>query len=102
MLTKDERAGLEKKLETCSDPSTRDLVKAFAAIKQGAGYGSNAEAQKKHRKERSWEKSWMEGEELFGPGDLPLPRLDVPAPSDTFPLGDQVGPYSCSSLCQIL
>ena len=46
MLTKDERAGLEKKLETCRDPSTRDLVKAFAAMKQGAGDGSDAKAQR--------------------------------------------------------
>lgn len=67
VLTKDERAELEKKLERCRDPSTKDLVKAFAAMRQdGAEDGKVEEGVAKRRKlER--EKGQKEGEDLFGP-----------------------------------
>ena len=66
VLTKDERADLEKKLERCRDPSTKDLVKAFAAMRQDGGEnGSMDEVGKRRKAER--EKVQKEGEELFGP-----------------------------------
>ncbi|KAK3717762.1 hypothetical protein LTR37_005533 [Vermiconidia calcicola] len=65
VLTKDERNALEGKLERCRDPSTRDLVQAFAAMRQD-GSGEEGEGVRKRRKlER--EKSQKEGEDLFGP-----------------------------------
>lgn len=66
VLTKDGRAELEKKLERCRDPSTRDLVKAFAAMRQDGGEDGNMdEVAKKRKAER--EKSQKVGDDLFGP-----------------------------------
>lgn len=67
VLTKEERNELELKLEKCRDPSTKDLVKAFAAMKQdGDGDGKMDEGVAKRRKlER--EKGQREGDDLFGP-----------------------------------
>ncbi|KAK3710620.1 hypothetical protein LTR37_010248 [Vermiconidia calcicola] len=65
VLTKDDRNALEAKLERCRDPSTRDLVKAFAAMRQD-GSGEEGEGVRKRRRlER--EKSQKEGDDLFGP-----------------------------------
>ena len=67
VLTKDGRAELERKLERCRDPSTRDLVKAFAAMRQDGGENGKLddEVAKKRKDER--EKNQKAGEDLFGP-----------------------------------
>ncbi|KAF7194892.1 Cyclin CCL1 [Pseudocercospora fuligena] len=66
-MSKEERAELEKKLEACRDPNTRDLVKVHAAVKRnGAEEGMVSEQDAKRRKlER--EKSNKEMIDLFGP-----------------------------------
>ena len=63
VLTKDERATLEKKLEKCRDPSTQDLVTVFRSAKQG----QDDDGEKAKRKKLEREKSMKEGEDLFGP-----------------------------------
>ena len=67
VLTKDERAGLETKLEGCRDPSTRDLVKAFAAMKQGGDENGKIDENVAKRRKLEREKNEKEGEDLFGP-----------------------------------
>lgn len=62
VLTKDQRAALEEKLEGCRDPSTKDLVKAFAASRQG-----DADEEKAERKKQAREKNKKDGDDLFGP-----------------------------------
>ena len=66
LLTKEERAALEKKLDRCRDPSTRDLVKAFAAMRQDGEEGKMDEGVVQRRKAER-EKVQREGEDLFGP-----------------------------------
>lgn len=65
VLTKDERAELEKKLERCRDPSTRDMVKLFQQARQG---GDDEDGERAKRKKLEREKSQKEGDDLFGPG----------------------------------
>lgn len=66
VLSKDQRAELEKKLERCRDPSTRDLVKAFAAMRQDGEDGKmDEDVAQKRKAER--EKVQKEGDDLFGP-----------------------------------
>jgi cyclin H len=67
VLTKDERAALESKLEACRDPATRDLVKAFAMMRQGGEDDEKAQEKAKRRKTER-EKNEKEGNDLFGPG----------------------------------
>ena len=63
VLTKDERAALEAKLEKCRDPSTLDLVKAHAAKQRGEGADEEAKAAKKKlQREQS-----MKDADPFGP-----------------------------------
>ena len=63
VLTKDERAALEAKLEKCRDPSTIDLVKAHAAKQRGEGADEEAKAAKKKlQREQS-----MKDADPFGP-----------------------------------
>jgi len=63
VLTKDERAALEAKLEKCRDPSTLDLVKAHAAKQRGEGADDEAKAAKKKlQREQS-----MKDADPFGP-----------------------------------
>jgi cyclin H len=63
VLTKDERAALEAKLEKCRDPSTIDLVKAHAAKQRGEGADEEAKAAKKKlQREQS-----MRDADPFGP-----------------------------------
>ncbi|GAB7322983.1 hypothetical protein MBLNU13_g05513t1 [Cladosporium sp. NU13] len=63
VLTKDERAVLEAKLEKCRDPSTVDLVKAHAAKQRGEGADEEAKAAKKKlQREQS-----MKDADPFGP-----------------------------------
>ncbi|KAM0719141.1 hypothetical protein Q7P37_005046 [Cladosporium fusiforme] len=64
VLTKDERAALEAKLERCRDPSTRDLVKSHAAKQRGEGADEEAKAAKKKLQK---EQSAKESDDLFGP-----------------------------------
>ncbi|KAK5125554.1 hypothetical protein LTR85_000665 [Meristemomyces frigidus] len=64
IMTKDDRAALETKLENCRDPSTRDLVKAHAAAKRGS---ESDEEEKVKKRKLAREKSLKEGEDLFGP-----------------------------------
>ncbi|EMF12320.1 cyclin-like protein [Sphaerulina musiva SO2202] len=66
-ISKDERAALEKKLEGCRDPTTRDLVKAAAVAKRnGAEEGAIDDAKaNKIKAERAKNDKDMDG--LFGP-----------------------------------
>lgn len=64
VLTKDERTELEKKLERCRDPSTRDMVKLFQQARQG---GEDEDGEKAKRRKLEREKSQQEGNDLFGP-----------------------------------
>ena len=67
LISKDERAALEKKLEGCRDPNTRDLVKAAAAAKRnGAEEGAiDEEKAKKIKTERA--KNDKDMNDMFGP-----------------------------------
>jgi cyclin H len=67
VLTKDERAELEKKLDRCRDPSTRDLVKAFAAMRQDGGEDGKMDEAVVQRRKAEREKNQKEGDDLFGP-----------------------------------
>lgn len=67
VLTKDERAELEKKLERCRDPGTRDLVKAFAAMRQDGGEEGKLDEDVARRRREEREKTQKAGEDLFGP-----------------------------------
>jgi cyclin H len=72
-ITKDERAALEKKLDGCRDPATKDLVKAHAEMKRnGAGNGDTDE-EKAKRKRLEREKNSKEMDDLFGPS-LAVPK----------------------------
>ena len=67
VLTKDERAALEAKLERCRDPSTKDLIKAFAAMRQNGVEDGKVEEGVAKRRKLGREKNEREGDELFGP-----------------------------------
>lgn len=67
ILTKDERAALEKKLEGCRDPATKDLVKAFAAMRQDGGEDGKMDGDVAERRKMKREKNEKEGDDLFGP-----------------------------------
>ncbi|KAK5166299.1 uncharacterized protein LTR77_008560 [Saxophila tyrrhenica] len=67
VLTKDERAKLEERLEKCRDPSTKDLVKAFAAMRQDGTGEDGAGEEKAKRRKVAREKNEKEGQDLFGP-----------------------------------
>ena len=67
VLTKDERAELEKKLERCRDPSTKDLVKAFADMRQDGGEDGKLDENVAKRRKMEREKNQKEGEDMFGP-----------------------------------
>ncbi|TKA64271.1 hypothetical protein B0A55_10214 [Friedmanniomyces simplex] len=66
VLSKEERAALERKLEGCRDPSTRDLVGSHAGAKRGAGGDEEAE-EKARKKKAARDKALKEGDDLFGP-----------------------------------
>ncbi|KAJ9631854.1 hypothetical protein H2203_000254 [Taxawa tesnikishii (nom. ined.)] len=76
IMSKAEQDELNKKLDVCRDPSTRDLVGAMMAAKRnGEEEGKLDEARVKRIKiER--EKSVKEGEDLFGPSLLPVGRAE--------------------------
>lgn len=67
VLSKDERTELEEKLEKCRDPSTKDLVKAFAAMKQGGAEDGKVDENVAKRRKLEREKNEKEGDDLFGP-----------------------------------
>jgi cyclin H len=62
ILSKDERAALEEKLEQCRDPSTKDVVQTFKASRE-----SDVDDEKAEKKKQAREKNKKEGEDLFGP-----------------------------------
>lgn len=64
IISKEERADLEKKLEECRDPTTRDLVKSHAAAKRGT---ESDEEEKAKKRKVAREKNMKDGEDLFGP-----------------------------------
>lgn len=64
ILTKDERGALEEKLERCRNPASKDIVKAFAASRQGDA----DDDEKAERKKQARERNVKDGEDLFGPG----------------------------------
>lgn len=67
IMSKDERAALEKKLDACRDPATKDLVGANARAKRdGAEEGKLDDGVAKRRKLQR-EASAKEADELFGP-----------------------------------
>lgn len=66
-LSKEERDALERKLDRCRDPTTKDLVKSHAAMKRnGAEEGKVDEEMVKRRKSER-EKNNKEMDDLFGP-----------------------------------
>ena len=65
VLSKEERAELDEKLERCRDPATKDMVAAFRASKMGGGDSDDEE--KAERKKAKREKTRKESEDLFGP-----------------------------------
>ena len=67
VLSKDSRAQLEEKLERCRDPGTRDLVKAFAALRQDGVEDGKVDEDVAKRRREGRERNLREGEELFGP-----------------------------------
>lgn len=67
VMSKEERAGLEARLERCRDPTTRDLVGAMAAEKRGGGDEGALDDGVAKRRKLEREKSMKEGEDLFGP-----------------------------------
>lgn len=62
VLTKDQRAALEARLDVCRDPSTRDLVGRHLARQRGEG-GDEEEKAKK----RAAQKKQREADDPFGP-----------------------------------
>ena len=70
ILSKDERAALEQKLEECRDPGSKDMVALNAKTKSGTGDGEDGDVEaqeKKKRKKLERAASMKEGEDLFGP-----------------------------------
>ena len=65
VLSKDERAALEEKLEKCRDPSTIDMVKAHLAKQRGEGEGDDEEKAERKRLQR--EASARANADPFGP-----------------------------------
>lgn len=63
VLTKNERAAMEDRLEQCRDPSTRDLVKAHQARKAGEA----PDEDKIRRRQLERERNEQEGHDMFGP-----------------------------------
>jgi len=64
VMSKDERAEMEDRLERCRDPTTKDLVEAHLAAKRGSDSDQEERARKK---KDAREKAMREGDELFGP-----------------------------------
>lgn len=67
VMSKDERADLEARLEVVRDPSTRDLIKKHEDVKRGGIGEGEVDGEKAERKKLAREKSFREGEDLFGP-----------------------------------
>ncbi|GAB7362158.1 hypothetical protein MBLNU230_g2184t1 [Neophaeotheca triangularis] len=67
ILSKDERAALEAKLEGCRDPNTRDLVKSLALRRGDGGADGKIDHEKAQKRVAGREKNKKEGEDLFGP-----------------------------------
>ncbi|KJX93481.1 cyclin ccl1 like protein [Zymoseptoria brevis] len=62
-MTKEERAELEKKLEACRDPSTKDMVKNHAAMKLNADDDDSDAKRKKAEKQQKTRAA----DDVFGP-----------------------------------
>lgn len=67
VMKKEERAELEKKLDRCRDPHTKDLVKSNAAHKRDGEEDGRPDAEKAKRRKLERERSAREGNDLFGP-----------------------------------
>jgi cyclin H len=67
VMSKDERADLEARLEQVRDPGTKDLVKKHEDVKRGGLGEGEVDGEKAERKKLAREKSFREGEDLFGP-----------------------------------
>lgn len=71
ILSKEERAQLESRLELCRNPATKDLVKVFAAAKQGADDDDeNGDKARANKKKAEREKASRDDDRIFG-GDIP-------------------------------
>ncbi|KAF2160744.1 hypothetical protein M409DRAFT_59768 [Zasmidium cellare ATCC 36951] len=66
-MSKDERDALEKKLERCRDPTTKDLIKSHAAMKRNGVEEGKVDEEKSKRRKLEREKSSKEMDDLFGP-----------------------------------
>ncbi|KAF2484508.1 cyclin-like protein [Neohortaea acidophila] len=73
VLTKDERTALEAKLDKCRDPGTKDLIKAFAAMRQDGMEDGKVEEGVAQKRKAAREKNERDGDDLFGPS---LPKTN--------------------------
>lgn len=73
-MSKDERAALEKKLDACRDPATKDLTKAHAAAKRMGTEDEKLDEQEAKRRKLERQKSNKEMDDLFGPS-LAAPKI---------------------------
>ncbi|KAK4501336.1 hypothetical protein PRZ48_007144 [Zasmidium cellare] len=66
-MSKEERDALEKKLDRCRDPTTKDLIKSHAAMKRNGVEEGKLDEEKSKRRKLEREKSSKEMDDLFGP-----------------------------------
>ena len=71
IMSKEERERLEKKLDGCRDPSTKDMVSVAAKAKRADAEEGKLDAGVAKRRKLQREASMREGEELFGPSLKP-------------------------------
>ncbi|KAI5251504.1 cyclin-like protein [Aureobasidium subglaciale] len=67
IMSKEDRNALEQRLEEVRDPGTRDLVGRNEETKRGGMALGEVDGEKAERKKLAREKSFREGEDLFGP-----------------------------------
>ena len=67
IMSKDERAELEKKLERCRDPTTKDLVKIHAESKRNGAEEGKVDDQEVKRRKLERANTDKEMDDLFGP-----------------------------------
>lgn len=67
VMSKDERARLEAQLDEVRDPGTKDLVGRNEEVKRGGMALGEVDGEKAERRKLAREKSFREGEDLFGP-----------------------------------
>lgn len=73
VMSKDERAQLEKKLEQCRDPSTKDLVRLHAAMKRGEADDEDEDGKEAKRRKLEKQKTTKAMDDVFGPALSKVP-----------------------------